>query len=173
MRHGSYIGPAEKDNRTFKLLFDIVAPNEEKRWELLKKVKRAFSPISNPSPTNPNLWKKLSYMDVEGKEWEVEVQVNQGGGPQLSDFNNDQWVGISAQLIARTPDIYTKEIQTLEDRNHIVGFKIPSKIPGKMALHNELVEYFGAGDAPLDVSITASIANATPFELLTIYSKSD
>jgi hypothetical protein len=46
------------------MLFDIMANSEEQRWQLLKKVQRAFTPEANPSPFNKNLWKKLSFEDV-------------------------------------------------------------------------------------------------------------
>jgi hypothetical protein len=46
------------------MLFDIIADSEEKRRFLLKQVQRCFSPEQNPSPFNENLWKKMSFQDV-------------------------------------------------------------------------------------------------------------
>jgi hypothetical protein len=57
------------------MLFDILADTEEQRWYLLKKVQRAFSPEQNPSPFNENLWKKLTFTDVNEDIWECECQV--------------------------------------------------------------------------------------------------
>ena len=55
---------------------------------MLKKVQRAFSPESNPSPFNPKLRKQLTFMDVDCDEWECNCQILKG--IELSDFANEK-----------------------------------------------------------------------------------
>lgn len=90
MRHGEYVSPTEKRNRRVKILFDIIAPDEKARWAMLKKVQRAFSPVHDPSPTNPLLRKQLTFMDVEGSVREMQTQVIKG--LELSDYANEKRV---------------------------------------------------------------------------------
>ncbi len=115
MRHGEYVSPRESTNRRVKILFDIIAPTAKQRWILLRKVHKAFSPAYDPSPTNPKVRKKLTFMDIEGNTWQMQTQVMQG--LQLSDYANEKWVGLSVELIARDPMIFSEHLHTLVDRN--------------------------------------------------------
>ena len=171
MRHDSYVLPAMRDNRTYKLLFDIIGDNEQERWDMMKKVQRAFAPDSNPSPTNTHVWKKLSFMDVQWKQWEVDVQVNQWWWPQLSNYNNTKRVGILANLISRTSLIFSKKLYTLEDRNHLLWTLLPTNVPLKMWYHKEIVHYEWVIDTPLSCRITALVNDATPLKTLTVYTR--
>lgn len=127
IRHWEYVSPTEMKNRRIRILFDVIANSEQDRWILLKQVQRAFTPDPNPSPFNENLWKELSFLDVDCIEWKWKCQVLQW--VQLSDFANQKWVGISVELITDSPYFYSNQEYSLQTTNTLSGMKLPVKLP--------------------------------------------
>lgn len=147
IRHGEYVAPTLKKNRRIRMLFDIIASNEKQRRELLKKVQRAFSPEINPSPFNPNLWKKLTFEDVNDEVRTCKCQVIQG--VELSDFANEKRVGISVELITNKSEFESLEVNTFEGRNTRRWKKFSFKTPFRNEFYREIIQYEGVVDVPL------------------------
>lgn len=153
IRHGEYVSPTLLKNRRVRFLFDILADTEQERRALLSKVQRAFAPEWNPSPFNDKVWKDLSFMDVDGSLWECKAQVYQW--IQLSDFANEKWVWISAEVITDSPYFYSKQEYSFETKNTIAWIKLPVKLPFYRAYHQETVriDYIWTVDTPLQVEM--------------------
>lgn len=113
IRHWEYVSPTLKKNRRIRMLFDIIADSEEKRRFLLKQVQRCFSPEQNPSPFNENLWKKMSFQDVNWDTRECNCQVIKG--IELSDFWNEKRCWISVELITDSSEFKNSYTQTFKD----------------------------------------------------------
>lgn len=153
IRHGEYVSPTLLKNRRVRFLFDILADTEQERRALLSKVQRAFAPESNPSPFNEKVWKDLSFMDVDWSLWECKAQVYQW--VQLSDFANEKWVWISAEVITDSPYFYSKQEYSFETKNTLAWIKLPVKLPFYRAYHQETVriDYIWTVDTPLHVEM--------------------
>ena len=153
IRHGEYVSPTLLKNRRVRFLFDILADTEQERRALLSKVQRAFAPEWNPSPFNDKVWKDLSFMDVDGSLWECKAQVYQW--IQLSDFANEKWVWISAEVITDSPYFYSKQEYSFETKNTLAWIKMPVKLPFYRAYHQEMVriDYVWTVDTPLQVEM--------------------
>ena len=150
IRHGEYVSPTLNKNRRVRLLFDILADSEEERRALLKKVQRAFSPEANPSPFNPNLWKKLTFEDVNGEEWFTNCQVLKG--IELSDFGNEKRVGISVELITDSADFKNNATnKQTGGRNTRMGRMLNTELPFNRKYYKEEVNYEGVTDSPMVV----------------------
>lgn len=159
IRHGEYVSPTEKKNRRIRFLFDILAETEQERRALLKKVQRAFSPEANPSPFNKNLWKKLTFMDVNGEERATNCQVLRG--IELSDFWNEKRVGISVELITDSPDFKNTNTNKIEwGRNTRMGIRLNTWLPKNREYYREEINYEGVNDSP--VKITCKITDLNP-----------
>lgn len=158
IRHGEYVAPTEKKNRRIRFLFDIIANTEEERRKLLRKVQRAFMPETNPSPFNHNLWKKLTFMDVEGFTWTCNCQVLKG--VELSDFANEKRVGISVELITDSSEFKSSNKNTIDDgRNTRMGKKFNTVLPFYYEYYRDAINYGGVVDAP--ILLTCTITDAT------------
>lgn len=147
IRHGEYVSPTEMKNRRIRLLFDIVAKDEEERWFLLKKVQKAFTPEINPSPFNPRLRKELTFLDVNCVKWTCKCQVLQG--IQLSDFANEKRVGISVELITDSPYFYSDHEDVFETTNTRLWKKFSFQTPMKFQYYRDYLDYEGAISWPL------------------------
>lgn len=159
IKHGEYVAPTQMKNRRVRLLFDIIAGSEQERWEMLKRVQRAFTPEQNPSPFNEKLRKKLSFMDAECKEWNCKCQVLQG--IQLSDFANEKRAGISVELITDSPYFTSNQEYSITTRNTLMGIKLPVKLPLKRQYYKGVINYNGVINAPLNITLTILNADSS------------
>ena len=167
IKHGEYIAPTEKKNRRIRFLFDIIANTEEERRKLLRKVQRAFNPEKNPSPFNPNLWKTLTFMDVEGFTWTCNCQVLKG--VELSDFANEKWVGISVELITDSSEFKSINKNVIDDgRNTRMGRLLNTELPFYWQYYREPLNYGGVVDAPVLITCTLTDAAAFPNNIMNI-----
>lgn len=175
IRHWEYVSPTEMKNRRIRLLFDIIANTEAERRTLLKQVQRAFTPDSNPSPFNDNLWKELSFLDVDCIEWKCKCQVLQW--IQLSDFANQKWAGISVELITDSPYFYSNQEFSLETTNTLAGMKLPTKLPFYRSYHQKLVNisYEWVVESPLyiEMKILDNDDDNFPFNRIKIIHKTE
>jgi len=161
IRHGEYVSPTEKKNRRIRFLFDIIAENEEQRRERLRKVQRAFSPEANPSPFNKNLWKKLTFEDVNEATRTCNCQVLKG--IELSDFANEKRAGISVELITDSSDFKGTDINTIADgRNTRKGKVFNTTLPFNYEYYREKFNYDGVTDSPIVITCTITDAS-NPF----------
>lgn len=159
--HWEYVSPTLKKNRRIRMLFDIMANSEEQRWHLLKKVQRAFTPEANPSPFNKNLWKKLSFEDVNWDVWTANCQVIKG--VQLSDFGNEKWVGISVELITDSPEFRNWELKKLENgRNTRFWKKLWTTLPFNWEYYREVIDYEWVIDSPMKITLQVVKGNSCP-----------
>lgn len=166
MRHGEYVSPTEKKNRRIRLLFDIIATSAEERRYWLRKVQRAFSPELNPSPLNPNLRKRLTFMDQSGKERECKCQVLKG--VELSDFGNEKRASVSVELITDSAELRSAKKTVVSTHNTRLGVKLSPKLPFARKYYREKVQYQGVLDAPLSIVCQVLKANAFPLNFLSI-----
>ena len=127
IRHWEYVSPTTLKNRRIRFLFDIIASSEEERRALLNKVQRAFAPENNPSPFNKNLWKNLSFMDVSGTVRECKCQIYRW--IELSDFANEKWIWISAEVITDSSYMKSQKEFHQEITNTQSWIKLPTNIP--------------------------------------------
>lgn len=165
IKHGEYVAPTEKKNRRVRFLFDIIADTEEERRKLLRKVQRAFLPETNPSPFNPNLWKTLTFMDVEGFKRSCNCQVYKG--VELSDFGNEKWVGISVELITDSSEFRSTDKKTIADgRNTRMGKRLNTELPFTWEYYRDAINYGGVVDAPVYLTCTITDANPIPNNVL-------
>lgn len=161
IRHGEYVAPTEKKNRRVRFLFDILADTEAERRALLKQVQRAFSPEQNPSPFNPNLWKPLTFEDVNGEVWSCKCQVYKG--VQLSDFGNEKRVGISVELITDGADFKGNTVNSLTGgRNTRMGIILDTSLDKYRQYYREGLNYEGVTDSPAIITCTITDPSA-PF----------
>ena len=153
IRHWEYVSPTEMKNRRIRLLFDVIANSEQERRALLKKVQRAFTPESNPSPFNNKLWKDLSFLDIDCIKWECKCQVLQW--IQLSDFANQKRAWISVELITDSPYFYSNQEYSIETKNTLAGIKLPVKLPFYWQYHQKLVNisYEWIAESPLYIEL--------------------
>lgn len=172
IRHGEYVSPTTLKNRRIRFLFDILADSEQERWTLLNKVQRAFAPESNPSPFNKNLWKDLSFMDVDGNVRECKCQIYQW--IQLSDFANEKWVWISAEVI--TDSAYMKSRQEFHQTitNTQSWIKLPTKLPFPRTYYR-VIENESAMEIPLTITMTIADSDTSkyPYDKIKIVFKSE
>ena len=167
--HWEYVSPTLKKNRRIRMLFDIIAWDEKKRWELLKQVQRAFSPEANPSPFNKNLRKKMTFEDVDDEVWTCNCQVIQG--IQLSDFANEKRVGISVELITDSSDFKSIVDNTVQGRNTRKGKKFWFSYPTKMEYYRDIIEYDGVIDGPVIINMEMIEENALELPKITFTQK--
>lgn len=172
IRHGEYVSPTLLKNRRVRFLFDILADTEQERRALLNKVQRAFAPESNPSPFNKNLWKDLSFMDVDGNVRECKCQIYQW--IQLSDFANEKWVWISAEVI--TDSAYMKSRQEFHQTitNTLSWIKLPTKLPFPRTYYG-IIENESAMEIPLTITMTIADSDTSkyPYDKIKIVFKSE
>lgn len=175
VRHWEYVNPTEMKNRRVRILFDILANNEQERRALLKKVQRAFTPESNPSPFNERLWKDLSFLDVDCIQWEWKCQVL--NGIQLSDFANQKRAWISVELITDSPYFYSNQEFSLETKNTLAGIKLPVKLPFYRQYHQKVVNinYEGVVESPLyiELNIVDNDDDNFPYDRIKIIHQSE
>lgn len=154
IRHGEYVSPTLLKNRRVRFLFDILADTEQERRALLSKVQRAFAPETNPSPFNQKMWKDLSFMDVNWTVRECKCQIYQW--IQLSDFANEKWVWISAEVI--TDSAYMKSSKEYHEiiTNTQSWIRLPTKIPFERSYYT-FIQNEWAMEIPL--TITMNIDN--------------
>ena len=175
IRHGEYVSPTQMRNRRVRLLFDILANTEEERRDLLKKVQRAFTPESNPSPFNERLRKEISFLDVNCDERVAKCQVLQG--VQLSDFANEKRVGISVELITDSPYFRSRQQFALETSNTLSWIQLPTKYPFSWQYYEKRIdiEYEGIVESPLyiELSILDASNDNFPFDKIKILQLSD
>lgn len=166
MRHGEYVSPTEKKNRRIRLLFDILAESAEERWYRLRKVQRAFSPELNPSPFNPNLRKRLTFMDQSGKERECQCQVLKG--VELSDFGNEKRASVSVELITNSAEIRSTIKTIIKTKNTRQGIKLGTKLPFSWQYYHEALEYQSVLDTPLNIICSITEAQSFPLNYLSV-----
>lgn len=167
IRHWEYVSPTLKKNRRIRMLFDILADNEQDRWTRLKKVQRAFSPEQNPSPFNENLWKTLTFSDVNWDTWTCKCQVIQW--IQLSDFWNEKWVGISVELITNSAEFRSSEVQSIETwRNTRFWKRLWSNLEFVYEYYRDIVNYQWVIDSPLTITLTITENNSCPNKKINI-----
>lgn len=172
IRHWEYVSPTLKKNRRIRILFDILADSEEKRWILLKKVQRAFAPEQNPSPFNNNLWKKLRFEDVYDEVWECECQVIKG--IQLSDFGNEKWVWISVELISNSPEFHNANVQSYTEwRNTRFGKRLWSSLWFNWEYYRDEIRYDWVIDSPFIMKMKVVGENPVPNKKINIIHEVD
>ena len=163
IRHGEYVSPTLKKNRRIRFLFDILANTEEERWMRLKKVQRAFSPEQNPSPFNKNLWKELSFEDVNGDVWTCNCQVIQG--IQLSDYANEKWVWISVELITDSSEFKNADTQLYTWWRNTRFWKRllePVWFWLEYEYYRDIIDYQWVIDSPLHLRLKITADNPVP-----------
>lgn len=160
IRHGEYVSPTLLKNRRIRFLFDIIANSEQERRALLNQVQKAFAPESNPSPFNENLWKDLSFMDVNGEVRKCKCQIYKW--IELSDFANEKWVWISAEVI--TDNYYMKSGQEYSQTlsNTLPWIKLQTKLPFQRTYYR-VINYDGSIETPLTIDMTILDNTATKF----------
>lgn len=163
--HGEYVSPTLKKNRRIRFLFDIIAPDEKRRWGLLKQVQRAFTPETNPSPFNPKLRKPLTFEDVNDEVWTCNCQVI--NGVQLSDFANEKRVGISVELITDSSDFKSITDNTATWRNTRRGKKFWFATPKHPEYFRDIIEYEGVIDGPVTITMEMIEENALELPKIT------
>ena len=175
IRHWEYVNPTEMKNRRIRILFDVIANNEEERRALLKQVQRAFTPDSNPSPFNSKIWKELSFLDVDCIEWKCMCQVLQG--VQLSDFANQKRAGVSVELITDSPYFYSNQEYSIETKNTLAGIKLPTKLPFYRQYHQKMVNinYEWIVESPLyiELKIVDNDDDNFPYDRIKVIHKSE
>lgn len=150
IRHGEYVSPTMMKNRRIRFLFDIIADTEQERWALLEQVKRAFSPEANPTPFNNKLWKDLEFMDVTWNIRKCKCQIYRW--VELSDFANEKWVSISAEVITdnyymKSGTEYSEEITNTQS-----WIKLPTNLPFPRNYYR-VIEYDGSIETPLTIEM--------------------
>lgn len=151
IKHWEYVNPTMLKNRRIRFLFDIIANSEEERWELLNKVQRAFAPERNPNPFNEKLWKDLTFLDVNCKEWKCKCQILQG--IQLSDFANEKWIGISAEVITDNTYFYSSTEHEVVIKNTMMGIQLPVNLPFKRKYYKGIIDYNWTISTPLKIEL--------------------
>lgn len=167
IRHWEYVSPTLKKNRRIKILFDIIADTEEKRRFLLKKVQRAFSPEQNPSPFNKNLWKELTFEDVNWDIRSCNCQIVKW--IQLSDFANQKWVWISVELITDSSEFKSSEIQVLENwRNTRFWKRLWTTLWFNWEYYRDTITYQWVVDSPMVITLRVVADNPAPNKKINI-----
>lgn len=167
IRHGEYVNPTLLKNRRIRFLFDIIANTEEERWELLNKVQWAFAPENNPSPFNENLRKELSFMDINCKEWKCKCQVLKG--IELSDFANQKWVWISAELITDGIHFESGEEHSTTIFNTQMWIRLPVKLPFKWKYYKaEIHHNWLSSPVKVEMTILNKNNDKYPFNMIKI-----
>lgn len=168
IRHWEYVSPTLKKNRRIKILFDIIAESEEKRWYFLKKVQRAFSPEQNPSPFNTNLWKELKFEDVNGDVWTCNCQVVKW--VQLSDYANEKRAWISVELITDSSEIKSDETRTYTIwRNTRFWKRLWTKLWFHWEFYRDIINYQWVVDSPMVITLRMTAENPAPVNLINIH----
>lgn len=167
IRHGEYVSPTMMKNRRIRFLFDILADTEEERWALLERVKRAFAPEANPTPFNNKLWKDLEFMDVAWNIRKCKCQIYRW--IELSDFANEKWVSVSAELITdnyymKSGTEYSEEITNTQS-----WIKLPTNLPFPRNYYR-VVEYDGSIETPLtiEMEILDNSAEKFPYDKIKV-----
>lgn len=173
IRHWEYVSPTEMKNRRIRFLFDIVANSEEERRALLKRVQRAFTPEANPSPFNKNLWKDLSFLDVDCAEWKCKCQIYKW--IELSDFANEKRVWISVELITDSPYFYSNQEYSITTTNTMSWIKLPVKLPFKRQYYRWVINYNGVISTParIDMEILQNNSSFYPMNKIKIVCNSE
>lgn len=151
IRHGEYVSPTLLKNRRIRFLFDILADSEEERWALLNRVQKAFAPESNPSPFNENLWKDLSFMDIDWNVRKCKCQVYKW--IQLSDFANQRWVWISAEIITDSSYMKSEQEYSQTITNTLPWIKLQTKL-GFPRTYYRSINYDGYIETPTKIELT-------------------
>ena len=162
IKHGEYVSPTLLKNRRIRFLFDILANSEQERRTLLNKVQKAFTPENNPSPFNQNLWKNLSFMDVDGNVRNCKCQVYRW--IELSDFANEKWVWISVELI--TDSSYMKSEQEYSETisNTLSWIKLQTKL-GFSRKYYRSINYDGYIETPVKIEMQILDTNTRNYPL--------
>lgn len=163
IRHWEYVSPTLKKNRRIRMMFDIIAETEQQRWFLLKKVQRAFSPEENPSPFNENIWKKLTFTDVNEDTWECDCQVIKW--IELSDFANQKWAWISVELITNSSEFKNSDTQTYDEWRNTRFGKIllePIWFGVEYEYYRDVIDYQWVIDSPLTIRLQITASNPAP-----------
>ena len=160
IRHGEYVSPTLLKNRRIRFLFDIIANSEQERRALLNQVQKAFAPESNPSPFNENLWKDLSFMDVNGEVRKCKCQIYKW--IELSDFANQRWVWISAEVITDSSYMKSEQEFTQTITNTLPWIKLPSKLwfPRK---YYRTINYQWFIETPVSIVMTILDADSSKY----------
>ncbi len=167
LRHWEYVSPTLKKNRRIRILFDIIANTEQERRILLKKVQRAFSPEQNPSPFNTNLWKELTFQDVEGKTRKTNCQVIQW--VQLSDFANEKWATISVELITDSSEFKSyEEITYSNGRNTRFWKRLWTELGFHWEYYTNVINYWWTIDSSMIIKMEMLEENAVPNKKINI-----
>lgn len=172
IKHGEYVSPTLLKNRRIRFLFDIIADSEQERRTLLNKVQKAFAPESNPSPFNEYLWKDLSFMDIDWNVRKCKCQIYQW--IQLSDYANEKWVWISAEVI--TDSSYMKSGQEYSQTisNTLPWIKLQTKL-GFPRIYYRDINFDGWRETPVTVNLNIlnSDTNLYPYNKIKIVHDSD
>lgn len=167
LRHWEYVSPTLKKNRRIRILFDILANDDNERWILLKKVQRAFSPEQTPSPFNKNLWKELTFEDVEGKKWKTNCQVIQG--VQLSDFAHEKRATVSVELITDSSEFKSYEENTYSNwRNTRFWKRLWTELWFHGQYYTNIVNYWWTIDSSMVIKMKMLEENAVPNKKINI-----
>lgn len=160
VRHGEYVNPTQLKNRRIRFLFDIIADSEEERRALLDKVQRAFAPETNPSPFNDKLWKDLSFMDVTWTVRKCKCQIYKW--IELSDFANEKWVWISAELITDSSYIKSEQEYSQTITNTLPWIRLPTKL-GFSQHYYETIENTWSAVIPIKIIMTILNADSSKY----------
>jgi len=172
IRHGEYVSPTQMKNRRIRFLFDIIADTEEERRALLGTVQRAFAPEANPTPFNENLWKDLSFMDIDGNIRKCRCQIYKW--IELSDFANQKWVWISAELITDSSYMRSEQEYTQTITNTLPWIKLPSNLWFPRVYYRN-INFNGSIETPVTMEITINNADMSlyPYNKIKIVHDSD
>ena len=129
---------------------------------MLKKVQRAFSPESNPSPFNPKLRKQLTFMDVDCDEWECNCQILKW--IELSDFANEKRMWISVELITDSPYFFSKISHWITVKNTLPWIKLETKLPFHRKYYQGVIHWEWIIESPvmIDMKILNTSASNYP-----------
>lgn len=168
IKHWEYVSPTMLKNRRIRFLFDIIANDEQERRALLNQVQRAFTPDRNPSPFNDKLWKDLSFLDINCKEWKCKCQVLQG--IQLSDFANQKRAWISVELITDNPYFESNREYSVKTRNTLMWIKLPTKLAFKRQYYKWVINYTWTLSTPttIELNILDNDSSKYPFDKIKV-----
>jgi len=150
----------QNTTRKITMNFTAFATDEKNRWDLLRTVNRIFEPPVNPSDTNKWFY-EMEFTDPNNITWNFNAKVI--SRPKESDFSNSQWIDFEVELVVENWScIYWRELQTLSDRNYIVGFPLPTPLWESFWYYSSTqINYQGISDSYVKCKITALQDNAT------------
>ena len=167
LRHWEYVSPTLKKNRRIRILFDILADSEKERRVWLRKVERAFAPESNPSPFNKNLWKKLTFTDIDWAVWKCNCQVLKG--VELSDFWNEKRAWISVELITDSSEFKSNDENVYTEwRNTRFWKRLDTNLWFNYEYYRDIIDYQWAIDSPMKITLEITENNPVPNKKINI-----